>query len=146
MILILIVLSGCSTTSETDVIKIENTNQSPANLNNNNVSVNVPNVSATPIADNSAAAPPADNKPSTPVKERTPVVSSGGNDLGLFTQLRSALNSDPNLVNTVIIEVKDGNVTLTGNVADENQKSKAEQLIKDVKGIKSIKNNLRVSP
>ena len=63
----------------------------------------------------------------------------------LFTQVRSALSSDTELLNAVIVEIKEGNATLTGNVSSEAQKIKAGQLIKSVKGIKSVKNNLRVS-
>jgi len=35
---------------------------------------------------------------------------------------------------------------LSGNVSSEAQKIKAAQLVQSVKGIKSVKNNLRVAP
>ncbi len=63
----------------------------------------------------------------------------------LFTQVRGALSSDAELLNAVIVQIKEGNATLTGNVSSEAQKTKAGQLIQSVNGIKSVKNNLRVS-
>ena len=63
----------------------------------------------------------------------------------LFTQVRGALSSDKELFTAVSIEIKEGKATLTGKVSSEAQKAKAEQLVKGVKGIKSLKNNLRVS-
>lgn len=75
----------------------------------------------------------------------TPVIGSGGNDLFLFTQARAAINADPELrALNLVLDVKDGVVTLSGAVASAAQKSKAEQLVRTV-GPKSVKNQLRVS-
>lgn len=65
--------------------------------------------------------------------------------MSLFTQLRSSLGADKELVNTVLIDVKDGKVTLTGSVSSQAQKAKASQLVQKVAGVKSVANNLRVS-
>lgn len=151
LILVSIILSGCSKNTEPDVAKTDNVNQSPKASNNNNVSasnnisVNSPNTSM-PIVNNTLA--PIANKEaktSPPVKGPTPQIGSGGGDMFLFTQARGALSSDKELLNAVIVEIKEGNATLTGNVSSEAQKTKAGQLIQSVKGIKSVKNNLRVS-
>jgi hypothetical protein len=143
LISISIILSGCSKNPEPDVAKTANINQTPTASNNNNVPVNN-NVSVNPPN----TAPPIgnkDRKSAPPVKEPTPQIGSGGGDMFLFAQVRGALSSDQELSNAVIVEIKEGNATLTGNVSSEAQKTKAAQLIQSVKGIKSIKNNLRVS-
>ena len=44
------------------------------------------------------------------------------------------------------IDVKNGVVTLKGVVHDPKQKEKAESLAKKVKGVKSVVNNLTISP
>jgi len=156
LILVSIVLSGCSKNPEPDVAKTDNVNQSPAALNNNvnqspavlnnnNVSAGSPNAS-TPIVNNTTASiVNKDQKPLPPVKLPTPNVGSGGGDMFLFTQVRGALSSDKELLNAVIVEIKEGNAVLTGKVSSEVQKTKAEQIVKNVTGIKSVKNNLRVS-
>lgn len=149
LILALIVLSGCSKNPNSKAVKTDNINQSRTASNNNipannNVPDSLPNTSTTTVDNTSAAIVKKDNKSSTPVKEPTPQIGSGANDLFLFSQVRSALSSDQELFNAVIVEIKEGNAVLTGNVSSEAQKTKAEQLIQSVKGFKSVKNNLRV--
>ncbi len=150
LVLILIVLSGCTKNSEPDVAKTDNINQAPTASNNNTVTANN-NVSAngsstsTPIVSNTSASTTAqDRKPSPPANQPTPQVGSGGGDMFLFTQVRGALSSDKELLNGVIVEIKEGNATLTGKVSSEAQKAKAAQLVQSVNGIKNVKNNLRV--
>ncbi len=41
------------------------------------------------------------------------------------------------------VEVKDGVVTLTGKVREEKAKLKAERIVKKVKGVKSVVNQLK---
>lgn len=80
-----------------------------------------------------------------PAKMPTPQVGSGGNDLFLFTQARAAVNADPELkAANLIIEVKEGVVTLSGTVASAALKSKAEQLARGA-GPKDVRNQLKVS-
>ncbi len=151
LILISIVLSGCSKNPEPDVAKTGNLNQpqSASNNNNvpanNNVSVNSPNTSALIVNNPPAPIANKEAKTSPPVKGPTPQIGSGGGDMFLFTQVRGALSSDKELLNAVIVEIKEGNATLTGSVSSDAQKTKAGQLIQSVEGIKSVKNNLRVS-
>lgn len=144
--LILIVGSSCSKNSESETVKTGNANQSSTVLNNN-VSINA-SVSATPsTVGNSVPSPTVDKSKNTapPVKEPTPYIGSGASDLLLFTQSRAALSTDAELINAVIIEIKEGNVVLTGSVSSEAQKTKAAQLVQGVKGIKSVKNNLLIA-
>lgn len=129
--------------------------------------------SAAPAADGAARAAPADGavaapppsaaggatQPDTTLKggERgvvkvqqantpKPRIGSGGNDFFLFTQARGALNADAELkAANVTVEVKEGVVTLSGALASAAQKSKAEQLVRAVGGVRDVKNRLRVS-
>ena len=80
-----------------------------------------------------------------PAKVPTPRIGSGGNDLFLFTQARAAVNADPELrAANLIIEVKEGVVTLSGTVASAALKAKAEELARGA-GSKAVRNQLRVS-
>jgi len=163
-IFISVVLAGCTKNSEPDVVKTGNINQTipasnnsnsvsanisiPANNSfpaNNNVSANQPKMQVTAVEDKTPTTIDSkDKQTSTAAKEPVPQIGSGGSDLVLFTQARNALNVDPELINSVIIEIKEGNVTLNGSVTSAAQKAKAGQLVQSVKGIKSVKNNLRV--
>ena len=44
------------------------------------------------------------------------------------------------------VDVKNGVVTLRGKVQEPKQKSKAETLAKKVKGVKSVVNDIQISP
>lgn len=164
-VLFAVILAGCSQTDETDTIT-NNANQT-ATLNNENTSTVSSNTSNTmtpsedrtatntsnssiPQTDNDSSATtgkqnPTDRKPTQPVKSPTPIQSTGAQDMFLFVQIRGALNADKELGDAVTVELKEGNVILTGKVPSEEQKKKAEEAVRNVKGVKSIKNNLRVS-
>jgi hypothetical protein len=78
-------------------------------------------------------------------KAPAPQIGSGGNDFFLFTQARAAINNDPELKTAnLVVEVKEGVVTLSGTVANAALKSKAEQLARGA-GSKSVRNQLRVA-
>lgn len=170
LILISIVLSSCTSNPAPETANTSVANQSQANLNNdiiqsqatlnnninqsptvlnNNGAVAVSPSNSTPVVGNTP--PPtgtADkNRKSLPSATTAPTaqIGGGGSDMLLFTQARGALSSDKELSNSVIIELKDGNATLTGNVSSQEQKIKAGQLVQGVNGIKSVKNNLRVA-
>jgi hypothetical protein len=93
----------------------------------------------------SPASAPRGTGNAQPAKVPTPQIGSGGNDLFLFTQARAAVNGDPELrAANLIIEVKDGVVTLSGTVASAALKARAEELARGA-GPKSVRNQLRVS-
>ena len=71
----------------------------------------------------------------------------GPNDETLTQHVKAKINSDPALATqTVNVAVKDGAVTLAGNVNTEPNKAKAEELAKSVEGVKSVTNSLLVRP
>lgn len=156
LLLFSIFLAGCSTTAEPDTAKIDNVNQTSPTLNSN-ISVNLPdnaaetNVNNTLTSNingsspNGGSPPNVTEKPTPRAENPKPVAGSGGQDLLIFTQVRSALNAEPAFVESVIVEIKEGNITLNGKVSGNDQKAKAGQIVKNVEGVKSVKNNLQVS-
>lgn len=68
----------------------------------------------------------------------------GKSDAELQTAADTALDGDPATADVVVV-VKDGEATLSGEVADDAAKAKAETLAK-VEGIKSVKNDVTVAP
>lgn len=128
--------------------------------------------SATPAAQDTTATPPAltpaaksgggaavnpaataspVQTPNRPATARTadapkPQIGSGGNDFYAFTQARAALAADDELKSSsVVIEISGGVATLTGAVAADSQKQKAERLVKGVRGVTGVKNQIRVA-
>lgn len=116
--------------------------------NGNAGSLNRPSPTMAPSADKavSTASPQGQNKAVPPAGNApNSQIGSGGNDLFLFTKARSALDSDSDLKTAKItIEVKAGVVTLSGVVATAEQKSKAEQLVREAEGVRSVTNRLRI--
>lgn len=139
-----IILLGCASESETSRLQNQATATPAANVDRaaNSAMTNQPTVDS-----NQVVGPPAasSNKKSMPANLPTPQIGSGASDFGLFSQIRAAFASDAGLAG-VIIEVKDGNATLSGKVATAAQKAAAARAAAGVSGVKSVKNNLQVSP
>ena len=66
-------------------------------------------------------------------------------DADVKTSVDNAIAANSNLSGTNA-DVKDGVVTLSGEVKDDAAKASAETLAKGVKGVKSVVNNLTVAP
>jgi len=65
----------------------------------------------------------------------------------IYDSVREKLSGDVTIKGaTIDVDVKDGVVTLKGIVQDSQQKSKAESLAKKVKGVKSVVNNIQITP
>jgi len=71
--------------------------------------------------------------------------NSKTSDADVKTSVDNAIAANSNLSGTYT-DVKDGVVTLTGQVKDEAAKASAETTAKGVKGVKSVNNNLTVAP
>ena len=71
--------------------------------------------------------------------------SCGPNDADIQTAVTEKINATPEL-SGVSATVKDGVVTLIGEVKDDAAKALAETAIKPVKGVKSVVNNASVAP
>jgi osmotically-inducible protein OsmY len=65
----------------------------------------------------------------------------------IYDSVRERLASDVVVKGGAIdLDVKDGVVTLKGRVQEAKQKAKAESIAKKVKGVKSVINNLQITP
>ena len=71
--------------------------------------------------------------------------NSKTSDADVKTSVDNAIAANSNLTGAYS-DVKDGVVTLTGQVKDESAKASAETTAKGVKGVKSVNNNLTVTP
>ncbi|MDQ2974134.1 MAG: BON domain-containing protein [Acidobacteriota bacterium] len=73
-------------------------------------------------------------------------VGAGLDDGWLWTKTRFDLAAANDLRDSTInVDVENGVVTLTGSVANAQQKAKAEAVAKAVEGVKSVKNMLTVA-
>lgn len=79
-------------------------------------------------------------------KESGRRVGTGANDLWLWAKTRFDLAAADDLRDSTInVDVENDVVTLTGTVATAAQKARAEQVAKAVEGVKSVRNQLKVS-
>ena len=73
------------------------------------------------------------------------LVSCGVKDSTIQEEIANAAKTTPDLA-TVTSTVKDGVVTLTGEVKDDAAKAASEAAVKAIKGVKSIVNNISITP
>ena len=65
----------------------------------------------------------------------------------IYDSVREKLATDAVVKGGAIdVDVKNGVVTLKGKVQDPKQKARAESLAKKVKGVKSVVNDITISP
>jgi osmotically-inducible protein OsmY len=68
-------------------------------------------------------------------------------DPAITTAVKTSLLADPDSAGLKIdVDTKDAIVTLKGTVATEAEKTRAENVAKDTKGVRSVVNDLKVSP
>jgi osmotically-inducible protein OsmY len=73
------------------------------------------------------------------------MVACGVDDAAVTAGVKAALVADSGLATTTIsVDTQKGVVTLSGTVGSDALKSKAEEIAKGVKGVKSVVNNLTV--
>ncbi|MGC3946175.1 MAG: BON domain-containing protein [Chryseolinea sp.] len=73
------------------------------------------------------------------------VAGCGPNDEKISAAVTEALKTNPEL-SVISSNVKDGVVTLSGEVETDEQKSSAESVVASVKGVKSVTNSITVKP
>lgn len=74
-------------------------------------------------------------------------IGQGANDSWLWFKTRAALLATSDLrESTINVDVVNDVVTLRGTVETQAQKTKAEQVAKDIDDVKSVKNDLKVAP
>lgn len=138
--------AGCSPSTTV------NTNARNTNMNNSAVVVNA---TATPVASNTnrwsntnISREEYDKNRAEYEKEKgTSTIGQGANDSWLWFKTRAALLTTSDLrESTINVDVVNDVVTLKGTVETAAQKTKAEQVAKDIDGVKSVKNELKVAP
>lgn len=73
-------------------------------------------------------------------------IGTGANDAWLWVKTRFDLAAVDDLRDSTInVDVDNAVVTLTGTVASAAQKTRAEQSVKTVEGVKSVRNQLKVA-
>lgn len=73
-------------------------------------------------------------------------IGTGANDMWLWTKVRAQLMTADDLRDSTInVDVENGNVTLTGTVANGNQKVRAADIARKTEGVGKITNNLTVA-
>jgi osmotically-inducible protein OsmY len=79
-------------------------------------------------------------------KDTSETIGQGANDSWLWFKTRAALLTTNDLrESTINVDVVNDVVTLKGTVETAAQKTKAEQVAKGIEGVKSVKNELKVS-
>jgi hypothetical protein len=140
---------GCETATNTNTNGNSNVAVSNANTNANvNANANT-NINRRSVNANISREEYEKEKESfaAEAKRLGRTIGSGANDGWLWTKTRAALAATDDLRDSTInVDVDNGVVTLSGTVATPAQKIKAAQVAKSVKGVKSVKNNLMVSP
>jgi hyperosmotically inducible periplasmic protein len=77
----------------------------------------------------------------------TPALAQKGKEGAIYDQVKMRLANDPDVKGGNLgVEVKDGVVTLQGKVDKERAKLKAEKIVKKVKGVTQVINQITVEP
>ena len=151
--LLAVLAAGCETTTNTNTTSNANT----AVVTNTNTNVNA-NANANANANTNANTRTTNANITREEYERSKEsfteeakrlgrkIGTGANDGWLWTKTRAALATTDDLRDSTInVDVDDAVVTLSGTVANQAQKTKAEQVARGIDGVKSVKNNLTVS-
>lgn len=148
VILIVLLVVGCDTATNTNT----NTNITPSNTNTNatvntNANANANANRRTVNANISREEYDRDKESFTEDARRLGrTIGTGANDGWLWTKTRAVLAAADDLRDSTInVDVDNANVTLSGTVATQAQKTKAAQVAKEVEGVKTVKNNLVAS-
>ena len=74
-------------------------------------------------------------------------IGQGAEDAWIWTKVRAALTAAENMPSTGInVDVDNAVVTLSGNVENNDQRTRAEQVARGVERVTRVQNNLRVGP
>ena len=151
--IVALALAACGEYGNNNANTNANANANRANANTNaNVNTNA-NTNANENANTSRRAPTREEyerdkaRYEREAKEAGRTVGTGLNDGWLWAKARYELAAADDLRDSTInVDVANGVVTLTGTVATPVQRTKAEQVVKPLDGVKSVKNTLKVAP
>lgn len=141
-------LAGCETTSNTNV-NLRNVNSNTAVVVNNNA--NTPAIINTNTSTNTrnSNVNRADYDKTRGDYEKdkgSSTIGQGVNDSWLWFKTKSALATTADLRDSTInVDVVNDVVTLKGTVGTAAEKASAEKVAKEIEGVKSVKNELKVA-
>ncbi|HEV8592874.1 MAG TPA: BON domain-containing protein [Pyrinomonadaceae bacterium] len=133
--------AGCNTSTNT------NTNARNTNMNNTAVVVNTTPMPTNRWSNTNISREEYDKNRAEYEKDKgSSTIGQGVNDSWLWFKTRAALMTTSDLRDSTInVDVVNDVVTLKGTVATAAQKTKAEEVAKGIKDVKSVKNELKVS-
>lgn len=139
-------LTGCETTSNTNVNRVANNSNTAVVVNNNaNVGTNTISTTNTTTNANVNRADYDKNRADYEKDKGTSSIGQGANDSWLWFKTKSALATTNDLRDSTInVDVANDVVTLRGTVGSAAQKTQAETVAKGIDGVKSVKNDLQV--
>jgi hypothetical protein len=138
-------LTGCDTTPTSNANLRNVSNNTAVVVNNNTISNN----SNTSRRDNANVTREEydKNRAEYEKDKGSSTIGQGVNDSWLWFKTRAALATTSDLRDSTInVDVVNDVVTLKGTVTNKEQSAKAEQVAKDIDGVKSVKNELKVAP
>ena len=140
---VVLAMNGCDTATNTA------TNSNLRNANSNTAVL--VNATATPAANTANANVTREeydrNRAAYERDKGSSTIGQGANDSWLWFKTRTALMTTNDLRDSTInVDAVNDVITLKGTVATAAQKTKAEQVAKDIDGVKSVKNELKVAP
>lgn len=143
LFIVVVVMNGCDTATNTTT----NTNIRNAN-SNTAVLVNATATPASNTANANITREEYDRNRAQYERDRgSSTIGQGANDSWLWFKTRTALMTTADLRDSTInVDAVNDVITLKGTVATAAQKTKAEQVAKDIDGVKSVKNELKVAP
>lgn len=143
------ILTACGDTSTNTNNARSNTNLGANNANVGAVVVNAnANTNANRWSNTNISREEYDRRRAEYERDKgSSTIGSGANDSWLWFKTRAALLTTSDLrESTINVDVVNDVVTLKGTVETAAQKTKAEQVAKDIDGVKSVKNELKVAP
>lgn len=135
---------ACETTTNTNT-NTANSNQATLTNTNNNANANTnTNTGKKDVTKDDVTKNIDDYK--RQAKELGSKVGDGAEDMWIWVKTRAALAAADDLRDSTIgVDVEKNVVTLNGTVATAAQKSLAEKTSKDIEGVTSVKNMLKIS-
>jgi hypothetical protein len=142
-------LAGCESAPPNANVSLKNVNSNTAVVVNSNT--NVPTVTTTNTnrwSNTNVNRADYDKSRADYEKDKgSSTIGQGANDSWLWFKTRAALLSTSDLrESTINVDVVNDVVTLKGTVATKEQSAKAAQVAKDIDGVKSVTNQLKVAP
>jgi osmotically-inducible protein OsmY len=145
---LLVLIAGCDNTANTNNRAANANGNANTNANTNTVATSTPVVNA----NDNRRAPTREEyerdkeRYNREAKGQGRTIGTGVNDGWLWVKTRFDLAAADDLRDSTInVDVDNAVVTLSGTVASAVQRTRAEQVAKSVEGVKSVRNQLKVS-